>query len=199
MWLIVAFASLVALFILVLSIPLYLKLQLDFNGKTRFSLKLVWLFGLVGKELGKREKKAKAKKVKPKKDKKRKGGARVAFKILRIKGLLKQIKLLITGVFRSLNIRKLRVDFTIGLDDPADTGLLFAFIWPASVFINPPDRYNINIRPSFENETSLEGSMQAVIKLLPIRLLFHMLRFVFSIPMLRLIKVLVSNKWKKRK
>lgn len=194
MWLIVALASLVALFLLVLSVPLDLAFRLDVHGRTRFSLKLVWLFGLVGKELGRRKKKAK-----PKKAKEKKGGARKALKILRTKGLLRQIKVLVTDVFNSLSIRQLRANFRIGLDNPADTGLLFAFIGPTFVLFSPPDRYSINIRPSFEDEAILEGYMQAVVRLLPIRLVIPLLKFVFSLPTLRFIKTAVSAKWKKKR
>ncbi len=157
MWLIITLVSLFVFFLLILSIPLDLALRLDVNGRTRFSLKLVWLFGLVGKELGRRKKKVKPKKVKPKKDKEKKEGARKALKILCTKGLVKQIKILVTDVFKSLSIRQLRADFRIGLDNPADTGLLFAVIGPTLVFFSPPDRYNINIKPSFEDEAILEG------------------------------------------
>jgi len=194
LWLIITLASLVALFLLVLSVPLDLAFHLDVHGRTRFSLKMVWLFGLVGKELGRRKKKAK-----PKKDKEKKGGARKALKILRTKGLLRQIKILVTDVFNSLSIRQLRANFRIGLDNPADTGLLFAVIGPTFVFFNSPNKYSINIRPSFEDEAILEGHMQAVVRLLPIRLVIPLLKFVFSLPTLRFIKTAVLSKWKKKR
>lgn len=199
MWLIVALASLVVLFLLVLSVPLDLAFHLDVHGRTRSSLRLVWLFGLLDKELGRRKKKAKPKKSKPKKDKERKGGARKALNVLRTKGLLRQIKVLVTDVFNSLRIRQFRANFSIGLDNPADTGLLFAVIGPMFVFFSPPDKYSINIRPSFEDEAILEGYMQAVVRLLPIRLVLPLLKFVFSPPTLRLIKTAVSAKWKKKR
>lgn len=199
MWLIITLVSLIVFFLLILSIPLDLALRLDVNDRTRFSLKLVWLFGLVGKELGRRKKKAKPKKVKPKKDKEKKGGVRKAFKILRTKGLLRQIKILVTDVFKSLNIRQLRADFRIGLDNPADTGILFAYIGPAFVFLNHHGRYSVSIEPSFEDEAILEGYMKAVIRLLPIRLVLSLLKFAFSFPVLRVIKIAVSAKWKKKR
>jgi len=198
LWLIIALASLVALFLLILSVPLDLAFHLDVHGRTRSSLKLVWLFGLLSKELGRR-KKAKPKKAKPKKAKEKKKGAGIAIKILRTKGSLKQIKVLVTDVFNSLSIRQLRANFRIGLDNPADTGLLFAVIGPTFVFFSSSDRYSINIRPSFENEAILEGYMQAVARLLPIRLVIPLLKFVFSLPTLRLIKTAVSAKWKKKR
>jgi len=193
LWLIITLVSLFVFFLLILSIPLDLALRLDVNGRVRLNLKLVWLFGLAGKKLGT------AKKTKPKKDKERKGGAIKALNILRTKGLLKQIKVLVTDVFKSFSIRQLRADFRIGFDNPADTGLFFAVIGPGFVFFNPPDRYSINIKPSFEGEAILEGYMQAVIRLLPIRLVFPLLKFVFSFPTLRIIKSMVLTKWKKRK
>lgn len=199
MWLIITLAGLVALFLVVLSVPLDLAFRLDVNDRTRFSVKLVWLFGLVGKELGRRKKKAKPKKAKPKQAKEKKGSARKALKILRTKGLLRQIKILVTDVFNSLSIRQLRANFRIGLDNPADTGLLFAFIGPTFVFFNPPDRYSINIKPSFEDEAILEGYMQAVVRLLPIRLVIPLLKFVFSLPTSRVIKAAVLTKWKRKR
>jgi hypothetical protein len=72
LWLIITLVSLFVFFLLILSIPLDLSFRPDVNGRARFNLRLVWLFGLVGKELGKKEKEAKPKKVKPKKDKERK-------------------------------------------------------------------------------------------------------------------------------
>ena len=199
MWLIVALASLVALFLLVLSVPLDLALRLDVHGRTRFSLKLVWLFGLVGKELGRRKKKGKLKKAKPEKAKEKKGGARKALKILRTKGLLRQLKILVTDVLSSLSIRQLRADFRIGLDNPADTGLLFALIGPSLIFLSPSVRRSISIKPSFEVEAVLEGYAQAAVRLRPIRLVIPLLKFVFSLPTLRVIKATVLAKWKRKR
>lgn len=198
MWLIVILASLVALFLLVFSVPLDLAFHLDIHGKTRSKLKLVWLFGLVSKEL-ERKKKAKLKKAKPKKGKERKGGARIALNILCTKGLPSQIKTFITDVFHSFGIRQFRANLRVGLDNPADTGLLFAFIGPTFVFLNTINRYSINIEPSFENEAILEGYIQAVVRLVPIMLVVPLLKFVFSLPTLRVIKAAVSDKWKRKR
>ena len=193
-WLIVALASLVALFLLVLSVPLDLAFHLDVHGRTRFSLKLVWLFGLVGKELGRRKKKAK-----PKKDKEKKGGARKALKFLRTKGLLRQIKILVTDVFNSLSIRQLNANFKIGLDNSMDTSLLLGIIESLRLFWRPSFPNEIDIRADYGGEVVLEGHMQAVVRLLPIRLVIPLLKFVFSFPTLRIIKTAVSAKWKKKR
>jgi hypothetical protein len=196
LWLIIALASLAILLLLVLSIPVGLALRLDVNGRPSFSVRMFWLFGLVSKKLETKEKFG-PKKEKPKKKKKR--NIRRIIAILTTRGLLKQIKILIRDVLKSTNIRQLRADFRVALDNPADTGLFFACLGPAFALFNRPGRCRIYIEPVFEEEALLEGYMQAVIRLLPIRLIFYLLKFIFSFPVLRAVRTTLSNKWKRRK
>lgn len=198
MWLIIVLASLVVLCFLFLCIPLDLAFRLDVHDKTKFSMKLVWMFGFIKKELGGRKKKAKPKKAKIQEAEGKKRGAGKAIGFLRTKGLLGQIKILVTDVWKSLSIRQLRVNFRIGFDDPADTGMLFAFLGPTFIFFNNTKSYSVDIIPSFEDDAVLEGYMQAVIRLLPIRLVFSLLRFIFSFPTLRVIKEMAVTKWKRK-
>ncbi|UCG55182.1 MAG: DUF2953 domain-containing protein [Dehalococcoidia bacterium] len=195
MWLIIILVSLFIFFLLVFSIPLDLSLRLDTNGRISFQSKLVWFFGLLSKTIGKKEKK---KKVKQRKVKDRKSGVNRALFFLRTKGLLKQVKVLIKDIFSSLNIRRLKVNLIIGLDNPADTGLLFAYIGPASVFFNPSKKFSIRIEPSFDDEAILKGYIHAVIRLIPIRVVIPLLKFIFSPPLFRIGKVLIESKWKKK-
>ncbi|UCG55433.1 MAG: DUF2953 domain-containing protein [Dehalococcoidia bacterium] len=195
MWLIITLVSLVIFFLLVFSIPLDLSLRLDVNGRISFQSRLVWLFGLLSKRIGKKERK---KKAKQRKVKDKKGGVNRALFFLRIKGLLKQVKVLIKDIFCSLNIRRLETNLVIGLDDPADTGLLFAYIGPASVFFNPSKKYCISIEPSFEDEAILKGYIHAVIRLIPIRVVIPLLKFIFSPPVFRIGRALFVSKWKKK-
>jgi len=194
LWLLITLASLVALFLFILSVPLDLAFRADIDGRTRYNLKLVWLFGLVKRELGRRRRKAK-----PPKAKRKRQGAGIALGVLRTQGLIRQVRTLVADVFKSLSIRQLNADFRIGLGNPADTGLLFAFIGPAFVFINPPSRCRINLEPSFADEAVLEGQSQAVVRLLPIRLLIPGLRFFLSLPVLRAIKKVAWSRWKRRR
>ncbi len=195
MWLIVALASLAVLFLLLLSIPLELALRLDVGSGTRFSLKLKWLFGLVSREMAKGKKKARP--VKPEKQRKKKRiGARDFINIIRTRGLPGQLKILVTDVLGSLKIRRARADFKVGLDDPADTGLLMAVIGPSLILLPASTRRHILIQPSFEGAAILEGHAQAAVRLLPIRLVIPVLRFIFSLPTLRVIKKVVFPKWR---
>jgi hypothetical protein len=181
--------------LLVFSIPLDLSLRLDANGSIRFQSKLVWLFGLLSNRIGRKEKK---KKVKQKKVKDKKGGVNKALLFLRTKGLLKQVRVLIKDIFNSVSIRRLKANLIIGLDNPADTGLLFAYIGPASIFLNHSRKYSISIEPSFEDEAILKGYIHVVIRLIPIRVVIPLLKFLFSLPILRIVKALLVSKSKKK-
>ncbi len=208
MWVIPAIAGLAALFILVLCVPLGIMLRLDIYGRPRFRLKLTWLFGLVRKEVSKGKEKP-GKKEKPEekkvmvegrpKTKRRRGGTKLIFNLLRTEGLPRQIKNLVTGIFRALKIGDFGADFRIGLGNPADTGLLFAAIGPAVLWLSSAFPHRLRMQPSFADEAVFEGYLHGALSLRPILLISPVLGFVFSLPAFRVIRTLVWSKWKRRK
>lgn len=202
MWVVIALASLAAVIIFVLCIPLDGEVHLDVHGKPKFRMKLIWFFGLVSKKITKRRKKPKEEKriaEGKRKPKKRKIKARTIFKILRTRGLLGQLKRLLRDILKCLKIRDLRADFRVGLDDPADTGLLLALIGPAIFFLGSSRVHEIRVQPSFEDEAVFEGYLRGAVRLVPIQLVMPLLRFVFSLATLRVVKILVLTKWKRKK
>jgi len=115
LWVVVILLSIASFITLVLCVPLDLELRIEVYGKSKFTVRLIWLFGLVKKELrrGKKEREAKN----------RIEQARAILEILRIKGLLLQLKRLFGSVLRRIELKELKVDFRIGADNPADTAL----------------------------------------------------------------------------
>jgi hypothetical protein len=206
-WVIAAIAGLAALFILVLCVPLGITLRLDVYGRPKLRLKLTWLFGLVGKEVSKGKKKPGKEKPEEKKamvegrpkTKRRKGEAKLIFNLLRTKGLPRKIINLVTGIFRPLKIRDFGADFRIGLDNPADTGLLFAAIGPAFLLLNSTFPHRIRMQPSFADEAVFEGYLHGTLRLRPIQLIIPVLGLVFSPPAFRVIKTLAWSKWKRKR
>ncbi|MFC1995034.1 DUF2953 domain-containing protein [Chloroflexota bacterium] len=201
MWIIAALAGLAVLIIFALSVPLDLELRIDVYDRPKFRMRLSWFFGLVSKEIAKKEKKPKEKKaIKGKhKPRKREPGARTMLEILRTKGLVGQIKLLLKGILRIPRIEDLAADLKVGLGDPADTGLLFALIGPTTSFLGSSFLNKIKVQPSFADEAILEGSLHGVLRLWPIQTVTPLLRFIFSLPTLRVAKILVVTKWKRKK
>jgi len=194
LWVIATLAGLVGLIILVLCVPLDAVLSMDASGRPKFRLRLVWLFGLISKEVS-REKKKPEEKLK----KKRGIGFRNTLKILRTRGLLRQLKDLVRSLLGQLKIKELAANLKLGLHNPADTGLLFALIGSTTPFLSLPSQYQIRVQPSFYDETVFEGHLHGVLRLRPIKLVGLFIRFVFSLAALRVVKILVLSKWKRKK
>jgi len=186
-----------------LCIPLDLHLSLKISDKTRFSLKLVWLFGLVKKQITERKKKRfKRKKKEPAQERPHgriKPDVVTIFKVLRVKGLFHQVKRLLKDIFRLPRLKIIEADFKVGLDDPADTGLLFSYLGPAAVLAGSSVPGSVNLQPSFADQPVLQGSLHAAVRMRPVKAVVPFMRFFFSIPVLKVVKLMVIAKWKRRK
>ncbi|MCK4242094.1 MAG: DUF2953 domain-containing protein [Dehalococcoidia bacterium] len=201
-WVIVTLSGLAVFTILMLCVPLDIALHMDAHGRPRFRMRLSWFFGLVSKEVtkGKKKPEEREKVVEGKaKLRERSRRARAVFQILRTKGLPRQLTRLLRDTLRCLKIGGLRVDFRMGLDDPADTGLLFAFIGPAIPFLSASFPHEIRVQPSFGDEAVFEGHSYGVVRLRPIKLVPPFMRFAFSLATIRAAKILVLTKWKRKK
>ena len=201
MWAVATLASLALLGVLVLGIPLAVTLRIDVHGRPKVRTRLVWLFGLVSKEIekGKKPPAEKRRLVKDKpKSREGRGKGRAMFQILRTKGLLGQFKRLVKDILSHFKIRDLEVNLRVGLDNPADTGLLFAFIGPATFWLNSTFPHRIRVQPAFD-EAVFEGYLYGALRLRPIQLVPPLLRFAFSLTTLRVLKTLVLAKWKRKK
>lgn len=201
MWVVISLASLAVILIFVLCVPLDMTLHADVYGKPKLRLKLSWLFGLVSKEVTRGKEPKDKKKLVKEKRKPREGKRRLRdiLEILRTRGLLSQLKRLLRDVLSRLKTRDLIADFRVGLGDPADTGLLFALIGPATFWLNSSLSHQIRVQPSFEGEGVFEGYSHGVVRLRPIQLVIPFLRFAFSLATIRVAKRLVLTKWKRKR
>jgi len=201
LWVIAVLASLVGLIILVLCVPLDTTFHVDVYGRPKLNVRLTWLFGLVSKEVKRGEKKPEEKKkpAKEKPEKKRKIGFKTVLKILQTKGLTKQVKNLVKGILTQFRIRNLVANFRVGLDNPADTGLLFALVGPATLFLNSLTTHEVKVQPVFSEGAVLEGFSYGNVRLRPIQLVVPLLKSAFSLTTIRVMKTLVLSKWKRKK
>jgi hypothetical protein len=201
LWAVITLSSLIVLGILILCVPLYTALRINVYGRPEFRIRFIWLFGLVAKEIGGRKKKPEEKeRAADRRRKRAKRGteAGVIFKILRTKGLVRQLKRLAKGIFRHLKVTDLRVDFRVGVDNPADTALMFGPISVASLLWGDCPPYEISVRPSF-TEAVFEGYLWGAARLRPIQTLAPLIRFALSPATIRAAKILVLSKWKRKK
>ena len=201
MWVIAVLVSLAVLITLVLCIPLELVFRTNIDERPKFSLRLTWLFGLVTGELRQTKKKSAEKKAI---EFERRPGdwiqrLRVTFELLQTKGLLKQLSCFIKRIIRRIKVREFAANLKVGLDNPADTGLLFAFIAPVNLAINYFLPYPVKIEPSFTGESLITGNIYGTVRLWPIQLAATLIAFAFSLPTLRVAKKLVLYKWRRKR
>lgn len=178
-------AGLAALTAFVLWIPVDVTARLEADGAPRFGVRLRWLFGLVTRELTARRMPREKIEEEPAKAERRKPGLRRGWKgirsllsLLRTKGLLSRLVRLVKEFFHCFRVNELRIDLRVGLDNPADTGLLFAVIAPVN-FIPASRNRQVRVQPAFE-DAALEGYAYGTLRLRPIRLVPPLAKFTLS-------------------
>ncbi len=199
MWALITLAGLVLLIGLALAVPMEAALRLDMYGRPRFRVKLAWLFGLVSREMTRAGPPAAREKEKRPEGKRRPGDVFSIFNILKTRGLLRQAMRLVKDIFRLPRLKEFLADLKVGLGDPADTGLLFAVIGPASALLHSRFPGNVQLQPDFADDAILEGYISGKVRLRPIQLVPPLLRFVFSRAVARTVWKLVVNRWKEKK
>lgn len=99
---------------------------------------------------------------------------------------------------RCVRISQFEANLRVGLDDPADTGFLFALIGPAVVLLGAFRHHQITVVPSFEDDMILEGYVAGTAHLRPIQLMPPFLRFAFSPPARNILKDKVLTTWRQQ-
>lgn len=178
--------GIVLLVVLVLSIPVDTAFDVDGPGGARSRTRIGWLFGLLWKDVGRKRKKA------PKKKKKeRKGFAFLS--LLMTRGVATGLLKLVRRIFSRIKVRDLDARLRIGLDDPADTGMLYSALWPALIPLTYTGSTRVRMELSFE-EPALELAARGRIRVFPIRMVWPMLAFALSPAGLRMMKRMVVRR-----
>lgn len=187
--------------VLLLCIPVKTTISMDTESGKRYSFVVSWMFGTVKKDLG--ERRLKKKKVRKTRVKKWGVPSRLNISFVSQLGnageLITRFKDFITGIYRQIKIKEISGDLVIGFEDPVYTGMLFAVIGPANAILNLHPRYNVSIRPFFDDDNILEGNLHGNVKVQPIRLIGPALKLAFTKEVRRLGREYIKNKWRKRK
>ena len=182
-WVLIAFLALLAV-----PVDLAFSVQRQ-DGRQERGGTLAWLFGLVRLRLGKPKVRPRAKPDHARVEGRRRerGGARRIIAMLRSEGFAWRLLRLVRDLLRRIDIRDLRMDVRVGLDDPADTGRLWAIVGPFAAMLTLPPVARVAIEPEFTAET-LEIDGKGRIRVVPIQLLFVLLVFVLSPSTLRALR-----------
>ena len=185
-------AGIVLFILIVFSIPVDMAFDVGGPGAARSRMRVGWLFGLLGKEFGRRGKKPKERAPKPKKKKKRLS-AKPFPSLLVTKGVARGLLKLSRRILSGVRVRHLDARLRIGLDDPADTGMLYAALWPVLVPLTDNSSARVRIELSFE-EPALDLTARGRIRVFPIQMVWSVLLFALSPAGLRVMKRMVMRR-----
>ena len=198
MWILGPIFGILVFLIILLAVPIDLVFNIGKRDNVASSVRVGWLFGLIGKDISNRRKQAKAKvkvKVKKKKKKKKKRSVKPLFAVVRTRGFLKHFIRFIKDILRRIKIREVCIEIKLGLADPADTGFLYAIIAPLLLFADSLIPIHVNIQPDFEQE-NLQGYAAGAVRVYPIQFIKPLLLFIFSFTTLRVIKAIITARRK---
>jgi hypothetical protein len=183
-------AGIILFIILVLSIPVDMALELEATERAGSKMRVGWLFGLFWKDIRGRKRK------KPVKREKR--DMRYFLSVLRVRGLPGGILKLARRMLGRLKVGQMDIDIRLGLDDPADTGMVYSVLWPVLIPVGALGPVNFRFEPAFD-EPAFDASVHGKVRVYPIQMVGPVLRFVFSPTGLRAIRAMVVSRWKRKK
>jgi hypothetical protein len=203
MWVVLAIVTLVILVILVVVLLLCIPLQLVYymdTGKTpKIRVRIVWLFGLVDRNMEKPLAVPKWEKVTSLITGRHVYDAiATSRKIFKIEGFFRQVIQLVKGLFCSMKVKDLKADLKIEIANPLYAGIAFTVAAPINMLLKRLP-YEISIWPSFTARYFLDGQAQIDFRTRPILFIPPLARFTFSKPAIKAFRILAAAKWKQKK
>ena len=209
-------AGVVFFILLVFSIPVDMAFEVGGPGAARSRMRVGWLFGLLGKEFGRRRKKPRERESKREKKKrsatpflsllvtkgvakgllklskreKKKRSANLFLSLLLTKGVARGLLKLSRRILSGVRVRHLDARVGIGLDDPAVTGMLYSALWPVLVPLTYNSSARVRMELSFEGPAlDLTASGSGCIQMV-----WYVLLFALSPAGLRAMKRMVMRR-----
>ena len=168
-----------------LAIPIDLVYRLNWRGSLQGDVQLRWLFGLlrvrIPIEKTPSTQTTKETMAKPRRRKRRSGSKVKPLAAWRQRSFRQRITRFLHKLWQAIHKRDMRLHLLIGLDDPADTGQLWAIMGPVSAVCAQTQTVQINIEPDF-TESHLELNSSGDIRIIPLQLLALFLGLLLSPP-----------------
>jgi hypothetical protein len=190
-------AGVLVLLSLLLAIPVNLVYALKKEEGWRGRIVIYWMFGLVHLSLrpGGRRKGSKADRLRRTGRGALRAGKTLArirrdlYAILRTPGFVRRLIQLVRDLLATSKPRRFHAELVVGLEDPADTGRLWGMLAPFRFLlgkrtIGKESNVAIKITPDFSGPR-FTGYSCASIRFVPLRVIGHILGFVFSPPIFR--------------
>ncbi len=192
-------AGLLTLLLLLLAIPIHLAFQLRRIDRLQGQITLRWLFGLmrfripIPEPKGSRKKPAEERqKTNLRRKSKRRGSGLNFIAVMKQTAFRRRVYRFVTDVLRAADLHDLQLLARLGLEDPADTGRLWALIGPLSAAAQNVRCARLRIEPEFM-EPVFEFQAAGRVRLIPLEFLGLLVAFALSPPSIRAWRTLISN------
>jgi len=175
LWIAAAAVCLLAL----LAIPVDFEFDVERREAFHGRIAVAWMFGLVRIPIRAGRGKPKTVKRKQKRRKRRLPGVRRFLRVIRRSSFRRRVLRLVIDLVRALHVRDARLHVWIGLDDPADTGMLCAWVVPVLAILRQHTEADLLLFPDFE-EFCFEASGHGEIRISPLAMIWVLALFVIS-------------------
>ncbi|WP_455205087.1 DUF2953 domain-containing protein [Kaarinaea lacus] len=176
-------AILLGVIIAILAIPFEFRFNIQRRESFHSEVAVRWLFGIVTfdvlrpqKPRGKNQQHTRAAKKKTKKKRKNIGNAKELIWNAKFRQRLIRF---VKDIFNSVHISAFNLRLQLGLDDPADTGRLWAFMGPLSIWLSKLSNTKVQLQPDFQNELVYLNT-NGTVRIIPLAIIGNVLAFLLS-------------------
>jgi hypothetical protein len=188
-------AVFLACLVALLAIPVDVKFSVRWHEEFQARGIIAWMFGLVRlpipsktPKLSPPEPSAKTRKSKPLRKR-----SRDMVTMLRSEGFWPRLVRFASDLLNVIQVRMFRLRGRLGLEDPADTGRIWAFVGPLVATLAGARGTDIAIEPDFERAfLSVDGN--AELRVIPIRALVVVILFIGSPATLRAAWAVIASR-----
>ena len=177
-WAGAALSSDALLLVVLLAVPGDLRFKLVREPGAASRVRVLWLFGLVGKDL------TGDKHEQPAKKRERSLASLARFPRLVNARFGEKAARLILGLLRAVHVRDLRVRIRIGLGDPMYTGMAYGLTAPCVSLLRSTGQSEISVEPAWDDAT-LQGEISGWVRVYPIAMAPPLVTFVLSPTVIR--------------
>lgn len=168
--------------LVVLAVPLDMALAVRRRTSLEGDITLRWLFGLVQIPLLPSRSGKKRKPAKPRRGKKRAARPHFAHRgltILRNAALRRRVLVFASSILHSFRMREMALRLRLGLDDPADTGMLWALAGPFIAALETHPAANVDLELDF-SDARFDADAQGTVRVVPLQVAYVTLLFILS-------------------
>lgn len=192
-----AIVLLVGFAVVLLSAPLRLEIDIERQGQLSTRWRVNGIFGLLDarswypKSSRQREPQPRRRATKKRAEHGPRRRSAIALAVVRTPGFLGRVVRLVRDLTRQVKCERFYVDGKFGLDDPADTGVVFGALAPLLIAARASG-LQVLCRPMFD-ESGLQGACELTVRTTPIFLLGVLVAFLCS-PVV--VRAIVAAVWR---